>query len=490
MNLRVEVSNLGPLRSADQELAALTLIVGDNNSGKTFLATVCHRVLAASERLPWRRQIDAARPPESIGEWLVELSQRSDDQPISAIQIDSRILRWAESFATASLESFGWAVRSGLEYAYGVEANDLRRRTASRRATNCFLRVHSTDPTWSIQVRFDRPEIVVENLDVREWVANAFEPKSARRLFRRYVEEFGIREFADEDLTFISSGFYGTLQATLFDNFPQSTIHLPSGRTGVMHSYDVLASNIVQMSSEAGLRPIEIAPLHGTTADFLSLIIRPNRRGYRSRLPRELQQITSRLQREMRADIRFETDLGSRRRVVVDTPEGSFPLSNTSSMISELAPLVLVTKYSLNRGFHLTIDEPESHLHPKMQRLMAIYLVSLVNHGVAIAITTHSDYLVSEINNEIRLSRLVSPRSRTSASIGSGIDVSRVRATQMERKGNSCITTSIAVDPIDGIDLSTFTDVMAAQYADSAELVDKALDSDRTRVPPDDTRLL
>jgi len=52
----------------------------------------------------------------------------------------------------------------------------------------------------------------------------------------------------------------------------------------------------------------------------------------------------------------------------------------------------------------LIIDEPELNLHPDNQRKMARFLARLVNAGIKIIVTTHSDYLIKEINNFIMLS--------------------------------------------------------------------------------------
>jgi len=52
----------------------------------------------------------------------------------------------------------------------------------------------------------------------------------------------------------------------------------------------------------------------------------------------------------------------------------------------------------------LIIDEPELNLHPNNQRKMANLIARLVNAGVKVLITTHSDYLVRELNNRIMLS--------------------------------------------------------------------------------------
>lgn len=51
----------------------------------------------------------------------------------------------------------------------------------------------------------------------------------------------------------------------------------------------------------------------------------------------------------------------------------------------------------------LMIDEPELNLHPDAQRLMARLIVYLVNTGVKVAVSTHSDYFIKEINSLIML---------------------------------------------------------------------------------------
>ena len=49
------------------------------------------------------------------------------------------------------------------------------------------------------------------------------------------------------------------------------------------------------------------------------------------------------------------------------------------------------------------IDEPELHLHPGHQRKLARILAQLVNEGLWVIVSTHSDYLVREINSLIML---------------------------------------------------------------------------------------
>jgi predicted ATPase len=46
----------------------------------------------------------------------------------------------------------------------------------------------------------------------------------------------------------------------------------------------------------------------------------------------------------------------------------------------------------------LIIDEPELNLHPENQRKIARLLATLVNIGIKVFITTHSDYIIKELN--------------------------------------------------------------------------------------------
>lgn len=60
----------------------------------------------------------------------------------------------------------------------------------------------------------------------------------------------------------------------------------------------------------------------------------------------------------------------------------------------------------------LLIDEPELNLHPSKQMLMAKLLANLVNLGIDVLITTHSDYIIKEINNLIMLSNNFNDKER------------------------------------------------------------------------------
>jgi predicted ATPase len=79
------------------------------------------------------------------------------------------------------------------------------------------------------------------------------------------------------------------------------------------------------------------------------------------------------------------------------------PLYMGSSAIKSLLDLSLYINHIAKKGDILLIDEPEQNLHPANQRKIARLLVRLLKMGIKVFITTHSDYLIKELNNLIIL---------------------------------------------------------------------------------------
>lgn len=84
----------------------------------------------------------------------------------------------------------------------------------------------------------------------------------------------------------------------------------------------------------------------------------------------------------------------------------AIPFYVASSSIKSMFLIDLYINCIAKKGGLLIIDEPELNLHPNNQRKMAVLLAKLINSGVKVLITTHSDYLVRELNNRIMLKNL------------------------------------------------------------------------------------
>ncbi|MBE6330729.1 MAG: ATP-binding protein [Bacteroidales bacterium] len=83
------------------------------------------------------------------------------------------------------------------------------------------------------------------------------------------------------------------------------------------------------------------------------------------------------------------------------------PLHISSSIVKTVSSLVLYLKHAIEKGDMILIDEPEINLHPTSQIELSHILSEIVNNGARIAISTHSDYIVREINNMIMAKALV-----------------------------------------------------------------------------------
>ena len=92
--------------------------------------------------------------------------------------------------------------------------------------------------------------------------------------------------------------------------------------------------------------------------------------------------------------------------------------NESSSAIKTLAPLVFYLRHSAGQFNLLFVDEPELNLHPKNQILLAKIFVKMINAGLRLVISTHSDYIIREINNMIMADGLNKAGDKISAKMG------------------------------------------------------------------------
>lgn len=80
------------------------------------------------------------------------------------------------------------------------------------------------------------------------------------------------------------------------------------------------------------------------------------------------------------------------------------PLHLASSSVRGLSGFYFYLKHMSRPGQLLIVDEPEAYLHPVNQMKIARLLARCVNEaGLRVLITTHSDYIIKELNNLIML---------------------------------------------------------------------------------------
>lgn len=78
-------------------------------------------------------------------------------------------------------------------------------------------------------------------------------------------------------------------------------------------------------------------------------------------------------------------------------------LTAAASSIKELSPFLFYLKNHLGNYMSFCFEEPEAHLHPKMQVALADLVAACLNQDVFFQITTHSDYFLQRLNQLIKL---------------------------------------------------------------------------------------
>lgn len=122
----------------------------------------------------------------------------------------------------------------------------------------------------------------------------------------------------------------------------------------------------------------------------------------------------------------------------------------------------------------MIIEEPEAHLHPENQRILAKFLVKLIRKGVNVILTTHSDYLIEQLSSFILLSR-VEPEKRVSTYGYSEKDFltpDEVAAYvfNYDRKSGGYKTNEIEVTKEDGISQEEHMRIIEALYEETLKL--------------------
>lgn len=88
-----------------------------------------------------------------------------------------------------------------------------------------------------------------------------------------------------------------------------------------------------------------------------------------------------------------------------NSPSTKLPIQMTASIIKTLSSLVVYLKHRAEDNDLIIIDEPEINLHPANQIILTRIFARLANKGFRLLISTHSDYIVRELNNLLILSR-------------------------------------------------------------------------------------
>lgn len=156
---------------------------------------------------------------------------------------------------------------------------------------------------------------------------------------------------------------------------------------------------------------------------------------------------------------------------------GGLPLTNASSMVSELAPVVLYLRHVVSPDDLLIIDEPESHLHPAMQVAFTRQIAAIAGAGVRVLLTTHSEWVLEALGNVVGRAGLPGRGAGQGGGEFLGPNSVGVWLFEPAEPGRGSTVREIALDADTGLYPSGFDSVASVLHNDWAEIAGRLGDA-------------
>jgi hypothetical protein len=388
--MKIKINNLGVLRNAEFEIADLTLICGDNNGGKTYATYALLGFL-----LNWRDLL-SVEIPESTIDALVKNGVVRLDIDSYAGQLHNMLSQGQHPFVqrlprrvfTSKSDRFA-------ETSFQVE---LDRQFLSAAKTREFqLRIGSGESAFLTLTKNAEDDAMVATSIVKR------SDTSSSGAIRALIS-------------------YALISFLLDDIFPRPFV-ASAERTGVAmfrgtlvtmrRMYNPLDSSASDFDLFAEERldyplPVEV------NIDFLRRIEKSSKDD--SFLALEHRDVLSEFSDIIGGEyVVSDNDTIYFRPVHQDT---TLTMDESSSAVRSLLVIGLYLRHVARKGDLLIVDEPELNLHPRNQRRLARLFVRLVNLGIRVFATTHSDFLVKELNTLMMLNQEKPHLQRISRKIG------------------------------------------------------------------------
>lgn len=387
--MKFTFKNIGYIDNGEVTLGDLTVICGRNNVGKTYLSYTIYGFLKHL------RRVAGIRLDKEPLEQLYQKGVCSIDLEHYAQNADKILKRAGKNFSRDLSRFFNTTDDYFTQSAVGLEIEDY---------------VFATDSEFKGGVKFSGKELI------------RFSKEKGTAVVDTVLQSDRSSTIPREILHDILSDHIAN---ALFDTVVPSPFVITSERTGISLFYKELDySKSALLDHLADAEKIDPIALFNTLRSRYAEPIKDNIdviRDYDALCKRKSRFQDSSRQGSGVVEALLKLTEGSFKSLnkqVIYAPRKErgrdkviLPIYMASSSIKSLFLMDFYIRHLAQNGDILIIDEPELNLHPDNQRNMAFLLARMVNYGVRVLITTHSDFLVREINNLIMLSSPVSDKA-------------------------------------------------------------------------------
>lgn len=401
--MKVEIRNLGVIEKAEIDLKPLTVFIGGNGEGKTWAAYTLSAIFGQ----------------QGYGHYLKAYLDGNTQQAYPTL--DSALQQLFEE-GNAQIDAVQFANEYAETYINEVAhlaPNWMRSFMATDRANFNDLQVDlNLAETKAEFLEKIKAASVQRNISlgllnaVKETGNNILyfyaEGDILKKLPGKVIKQFLVREiFQLLHREFYAYVYTFPTERTTFITFPFSSFK----------RREVISEELLTDTDKSELEQ-RGTPLVEPVKRFLEMILASYQKKDREEEIKENLQLgeyvklANFLEKEiLQGTVGFETSELRKELLFQPKENTKLEMPIVSSMVKELAPLVLCLRYLVEPNELLIIDEPEMNLHPAAQVEIAEFLAMLVNAGLHVLITTHSPYIVDHLANLMQAAKHEDPDS-------------------------------------------------------------------------------
>jgi predicted ATPase len=452
--MEIKIDDFGPIKKFEMDLSKdLVITYGKNNIGKSYALSVVYLLLKSF------LEIDGFNLENLLpGEVSTEKSK----------VLEKKIREEKECNNTDNINTI---IKNVFNKALAGELENSFKNTFGQLSA---IRNYKVEGSPLIQINILNHEILFEadeKIQVKKFSLDKdiFGKFSAGESGYRIQEDRYILfvsdrvDFTELLNTFISDRIRSILNS-IKDEFGE-IYYLPASRSGLIMGMQSMIPLMAELSKIRTLltRKIDLPAMPEPIADYILQLAEI--RGIPTR-DKGLSSSVRYLEKKiLGGEIGFDTTKGH----LTYSPEGSqliLDMNSVSSMVSELSPLAAFIKYVLreNRGNStgqprtvIFIEEPEAHLHPQAQVMLVEMFIKLIEAGVKVIITSHSNYIFNKLSNML---------------IAGTLSPARFMPIVLKDTPGGSVSRSMCVDEL-GIEDENFIDTADALYEERELIIEK-----------------